>query len=94
MYYELTKEQYKKHEKAFRKTYVGKMSYLKCMALLGIAIFFLAMILFVPYVESSNESLVVELSCYIIVSACVVCEAMMGLNYKNELKEYIQSQKK
>ena len=94
MYYELTKEQYKKYEKEFKKTYVGKMSFIKCMAILGITVFFLAIILFFPYVEGSNEALMLELSCYIIVSACLVCEALLGLNYKNELKDYIQSQKK
>ncbi len=94
MYYELTKEQYKKKEKEFRKTYVGKTSYLKCMALLGISVFFLAIILFIPSIEGNETSMVLELACYIIISACLVCEAMMGLNYKSELKDYILSQKK
>ncbi|MBP5678710.1 MAG: hypothetical protein J6X28_02650 [Bacilli bacterium] len=93
MYYQLTKEQYKKYGTEFRKTYVGKNYFITCMLLGAIAVIMLIIMLLLPNIDP-NATEITDLTYFVVVSALLICEANIGLQYKRELKDFIQSKEK
>lgn len=94
MYYELTKEQLKKYEKNFRKTYIGKQYFLSYFITALIALFFLIDILVSTFFDGGN---IVDLEslCYLFIMLSFIIGTILAkLTYDKEFKEYILSQNK
>ena len=97
VYYNLTKEEYKKKEADFKKTYMGNRKYMK--KLISFIVFLLFIIdLLIGFISANfseettslviNMNLLFSLSGFILIGICTV---MVNVDYENSLKEYVNS---
>ena len=93
MYYNLTKEKYKKYEAEFKKTYVGSQCYKSMVSLYFGFIFLLLLIMFDYFLDSIDKvkfALDVFSICDFIVLFIVgIASFFQYLEYKREVKDYI-----
>ena len=93
VYYNLTKEKYKKYEAGFKKTYVGSQCYKSMVSLYFGFIFLLLLIMFDYFLDSIDKvkfALDVFSICDFIVLFIVgIASFFQYLEYKREVKDYI-----
>lgn len=96
MYYDLTKEQYKKYEKKFKKTYVGKeyfQAYLT--SAIGTLVFAFITGFMYGYIEevTLNDMSILFAFVFIAIGCGIEC-VLWHIQYRKELKNYILSDNK
>lgn len=95
MYYKLTKEQYKKYEADYKKTYVGSQCYKSMISLYFGFIFLVFIAMFDCFLDSIDKvefSLNVFNICdFIIIFIVGIASFFQYLEYKREVKDYIIS---
>lgn len=99
MYYKLNKEEYKKYEGEFKKTYVGNRKYMKRMISFAVFMLFALDILIglisINLGENVNDFIpnmngLFSLAGIIITGICTV---IVSIDYENSLKDYINYKK-
>lgn len=93
MYYNLTKEKYKKYEAEFKKTYVGSQCYKSMVSLYFGFIFLLLLIMFDYFLDSIDKVKFVldvfSICDFIILFIVGIASFFQYLEYKREVKDYI-----
>ena len=95
MYYNLTKEKYKKYEGEFKKTYIGNRKYIKKM--ISLAVFMLFVIdLFIGIISinfcEEVNNLVPDMNGLFSLAGIIItgiCTVIVSIDYENSLKDYI-----
>lgn len=97
MYYNLTKEEYRKKEFKFKKTYVGNRKYMQKMISFIVFLLFLIDLLINFITANISEeitaltidmNLLFSLTGFILIGICTV---IFNIDYENSLKEYINN---
>ena len=100
MYYKLNKEQYKKNEGEFKKTYVGNRKYIKKM--ISFVAFMLFIIdLFIGMIsinlgENAND-LIPDMNGLFSLAGIIItgiCTVIVSVDYEKSLKDYIMCKSK
>ena len=91
MYYDLTKKEYNKYEKEFKKTHVGRKYYLSYLISYIFAPFFFlginVWILLDPRIVATGE--VGQLACILVMVSFLIGGTVIWTHYMEELKGYI-----
>ena len=93
MYYNLTKEKYKKYEGEFKKTYVGSQCY-KSMISLYFGFIFMFLLIILDYFLDSLDKVkfaldVFSICDFIVLFIVGIASFFQYLEYKREVKDYI-----
>lgn len=93
MYYKLTKKQFKKYEKEFKKTYIGKRYYYSYLVSYIIApIFFLGMMIWLILNPTEVYSMdITQLTFVLVMVSFLIGGTIIWIHYMKELKGYIMS---
>ena len=93
MYYDLTKKEYTKYEKEFKKTYIGRKYFLSYLiSYIFASFFFLGInvwILLDPNIISTSE--IGQLACILVMVSFLIGGTVIWTHYMGELKGYIIS---
>ena len=98
MYYKLTKEQYKKYESEFKKTYVGCTLFKKWLISYIVFLVFVFEIFFsfiIDYID--NSPLVIDaMDIFYLVGILIIgiVTSLYRLEYRKEVKDYITNSNK
>lgn len=91
MYYNLTKKQFRKYEKEFRKTYIGRKYYRSYLISYIVSpIFFLGMMLWLVLNPNNYYSMDMTSLTYVLVMVSfLIGGTIIWIHYMRELKGYI-----
>ena len=94
MYYELTRKEYKKYNKEFRNTCIGRNYRITYLSYYIVAIIMLIETFVSSICENSYTLELGDLAFILIMASFIICGTNIWLKYESELKEYILKQKK
>lgn len=98
MYYDLTKEEYKKYSKKFRKTYVGKRRLMDKIVYSILSVYFL-LVFGIDYIIADIKEIDYKITyenilLLIIIVLFTSLEVISKILYDKELKEFINTKRK
>ena len=99
MYYKVTKEQYKKHEGDFKKTYVGNRKYMKKMtSFVAFMLFIIDVFIGIISINLGGNAndLIPDLNGLLSLAGIIItgiCTVIVSFDYENNLREYINCKK-
>ncbi len=94
MYYTMSKKQYRKYEKEFRKTYVGRQYYVYYLASYIFTLLFFLGINVWMMLDSNTTIDWSRLTCVLVMISFLIGGTIIWVHYMRELKEFIMAKEK